>query len=189
RSAPCDPNGLAAMMRFFASRTAAFAGLGAAAILNLRQFVCRKIDDVVLRRRRRHIRPHAGQFCRDNDQKRQEDGFHPPREKDAAHGKKAGFGFAGESNGRAAEGRTDVSSELLPGRRPFDQQLGAFIHAGLVSPGGRVAISSSSPIVVPVARRVSSGSSSTEDAFKRTGAKRQGRSPCSRWTTTLSLEM
>src|SRR5262249_15072206 len=96
-SAALDANRLGVVESFLTSGATAFAGLGAAFVGDLRQFVCREINDVVLRWGGRYIGMQTGELRRNPNECCKEHGLQAPGREHAANREKAGLCLAREA--------------------------------------------------------------------------------------------
>jgi|ERR1035438_9382675 hypothetical protein len=119
-------DGLRWVMSLLTSGASGFAGLSAAAIFSLRQFVAGVIDDIPLRMRGRKGHLDAEVALRKNDEHHEEDEFQQPGCEHSAIGKHSDGSFSGEMLWRAGEREREGGLELVPTRGPWDQELRRF---------------------------------------------------------------
>jgi hypothetical protein len=119
-------DGLRAVACLLASGASGFARLSPASVLSLRQFVAGIVDDIPLRmvRRKRDLKTAKaiGQY-EDRDQQK---AFEQPCDEDAANREHPNRRFSGQSLGGARKCWAESRLELIPSRRPFDEQLRRF---------------------------------------------------------------
>jgi hypothetical protein len=65
-----------------------------------------------------------------HDEGEEQKRFEKPGGKQSAIGKKTVRGFPGQASAGAAKGGADRGDELVPGRRPLDQELGRLVELG-----------------------------------------------------------
>jgi hypothetical protein len=195
RSAPCNLDGLRVVKGFLASGGAGRSRLGSAEILHARQFVTAEIDDVMAGDCRDCVGPKLRDLCLKKDDSENDDGLDHVRRDHDPEGDQSEGSFSGEASFGAREGGADRFEEVAPARRPVDEQGRSIVRVGSSTGDGlfelkslghqecwwlsleRV-ISIVSPISVFVCTTVWHGSSSTELAWRRIGAKRQGLTFC-----------
>jgi hypothetical protein len=96
--------------------------------LSAGEFVARVVDDFV------GLEPGCGvgaetvDFAGKNHQDENQECLHQQGDDEAAVGKDAEGGFSGEARAGAGEGGADVGGELLPARRPLDEELGSVVE-------------------------------------------------------------
>ena len=117
-----DADSLRAVVGLLAARASRPAGMRAAPVLRLRQFVAGEIDDVLLgmRWRQGEIKTHKA-FGK-NDERDQQQALDQPAGEDASVGEDSNRGFSSQGLWRASERGTPSGLELFPWRRPFHQQ-------------------------------------------------------------------
>jgi hypothetical protein len=115
------------MMSFLASSAAGGGGLRAAKIFGARQFVARVVDHFVGLQLRRRIGPQLINLTGKHDEDKEQEGLQKQRGEHSAVGENAVGSFAGKAAAGAGKGWADGSNELLPARRPFDQELGRVV--------------------------------------------------------------
>jgi hypothetical protein len=121
-------NGLGSVMRFVTTGAAGGSGLGAAQVFSARKFVAGVIDHFIRLHLGRSIGAKLGNLFRDNDQDKQHERFQQQRSQKACVGENTVRGFAGQARAGAGEGGTDGGDEILPSRRPLDQELGRVVQ-------------------------------------------------------------
>ena len=121
-------DGLGPVMRLVATGAAGGSGLGAAQIFSARQFVAGIIDHLIGLHLGWCVGAKLGNLLRDNDQDKQHERFQQQRSQHACVGENTVRGFAGQTRSRAGEGGADGGDELLPSRRPLDQELGRVVQ-------------------------------------------------------------
>ncbi len=110
-------------MSMLASGASGFAGLCAASVLRLWQFVGGVVNHVVLRMRGSVGDLEADEASGKHDDSNQQQRFEHPTREHAAIGEDADGRFSGEGFGRARKGGTERGLEFFPARRPFNQQM------------------------------------------------------------------
>lgn len=114
-------------MCLLTSGAAGDAGLSSAEVFGARQFVAGVVDHFVGLQLGRGVGTQAGNLPRKNRDDEQQERLKQQRSQHAAVGKNAVRSFAREARSGASERRTDGGDELVPTRRPFDQQLGRIV--------------------------------------------------------------
>ncbi len=111
------------MVSVLTAGSSGLAGLRAAAVLRLRQFVAGVIDHVPLRtgRWQGNLKTHKA-FGKHDDGDQQQ-AFEQPADEHTAIRKHANRRFSGEALRRAGERWAKSRFEFFPSRRPFDQQV------------------------------------------------------------------
>jgi hypothetical protein len=177
---------LGAVVSFVASGTASRASLGAAKILGPRKLLAAEVDHVVAGNPGSNVRTQFRDLYLNGNRGEDQESFEKIRRDHHPQGNQSEGSFARQTALRTRQCRPDGVEKLVPWRGPFNDQLGSvvnfdsffdlesFNHAGGTRPSLSVVISILSPTTVPVSAAVRHGSSSTEAACVRTGAKRQG---------------
>lgn len=114
-------------MRFLASGAAGDAGLRATKVLGAGQFVAGVVDHFIGFQFRRRVGTQLINLPRKHDNDEEQEGLQQERGKHSAVREDAVWSFPGQASTGAGKGRTDGSNELLPARRPFDQELGRVV--------------------------------------------------------------
>ena len=117
-----DADGLRGVVSLLSSSASGFAGLRAAAILRLRQFVTGVVNDVGLRMIGNGRKFEGHKMRRDFDDGDEQQAFEKPAEEHPAIGEHAGRRFSGEALGSAGEGGAERGFKFLPRRGPFDEE-------------------------------------------------------------------
>jgi hypothetical protein len=119
-------DGLRGVMSLPTSSASGFAGLSAAAIFGLRQFVAGVVDHIPLRMRGRKRHLHAEVALGKNDEHHEEHEFQQPGCEHSAIGKHSDWRFAREMLWRAGEREREGGLELAPARGPLHEELRRF---------------------------------------------------------------
>ena len=174
------------MVRFVAAGPAGGSSLGTPEILGAGQLVAAVVDYVVAGQPGRDIRAQLLDLYLHHDPRKDQKSFQKIGRDHDAQGNQSEGSFAGQAGLGTRQGGPDRADELAPWRGPFDGQLGrvvkfdglfeleGFTHAGGTLPSFAIVISILSPTAVLVSAAVRHGSSRTDAACVRTGAKRQG---------------
>ena len=109
-------------MRLLSARASRAASLRSALIGGLGQFRAGIIDDIPCGTRRQRTRIQLRNLVGKDDDDEDQYELGKPGEQQAAIRKDADWRFSGESFGRARERWAEGSLELLPRRRPLDEQ-------------------------------------------------------------------
>jgi hypothetical protein len=115
------------MVRFLTSGPSSGAGVGAAEVLDVRQFIARVVDHPIGLQPGWSVGAEAVNLLRKHDDDEHAEAFEQQRGDHAPVRSNTVGSFAGQARARAAKGRTDGGDELLPARRPLDQQLGRVV--------------------------------------------------------------
>ena len=114
-------------MGLLTSGAAGGAGLSSAEVFGARQFVAGIVDHFVGLQLGRGVGTKAGNLTRKNRDDEQQKRLNQQRSQHAAVGKNAVRSFTREARSGTSKRRTDGGDELVPTRRPFDQQLGRIV--------------------------------------------------------------
>ena len=121
-------DGLGSVMRIVTTGAAGGSGLCAAQVFGARQFVAGIIDHFI----RTHFGCRVGaQFINlawKNYHNKDQEGFQQEGGKRSSVGENTVRGFAGQARTGAGEGGADGGDEVLPPRRPLDQELGRIVQ-------------------------------------------------------------
>src|SRR5580698_1760146 len=115
-------DGLRAVVSLLTSGTPRLAGLRSAAVLRLRQFVARVVDNVRLRTRWRRRNLQTYKSLRNHNNGDQQQTLDQPANQHAAIWEHADGRFSGEWLWRPRQCRANRRLKLVPSRRPFDEQ-------------------------------------------------------------------
>lgn len=111
-------------MRLLASGAASRASLSAAKIIGAGQFIGRVIDHFIRPQLWRCVGPEFFNLPRQKRNRDQQQQLQRERCQNSAVGNNSGLSLTGQRRAGARESRTDRGDELLPARRPLDQQFG-----------------------------------------------------------------
>ena len=128
RSAASHANRLSAVTCFLASGAARSPGLRSTQVFGARQFVAGIVNHFIGFQLRRRVGSKLVDLLRKNDHHKQQERLQQPRSEDAHVRENSVRGFASQAFARAPECRPDGGDEILPARRPFDQQLGRIVE-------------------------------------------------------------